>query len=90
MHSVLGPAAAGAGARPIQHARREERQQNMATLPLRNGILIRASSRSADAAALSRLIEAIDLARDQALVRHKKLTLVLGVPGGTPPCSART
>ena len=44
----------------------------MATLSLRNGILIRASSRSANAAALSWLIEAIDLARDQALVRHKK------------------
>ena len=62
MHSVRGPAATGAGARAIQHARREERQQNVATLSLRNGILIRASSRSADAAALSRLIEAIDLA----------------------------
>lgn len=66
------PAPTGVGARAIQHARREDLQQHMATLSLRNGILISASSRHADAEALSRLIEAIDLARAETLVRQKK------------------
>lgn len=66
------PAPAGAGARAMQHARREDLQQDMTTLSLRNGVLVSASSRHADAAALSRLIEAIDLAQAETLVRQKK------------------
>jgi hypothetical protein len=47
--------------RGIVHKRDESRGENIATVGLANGITVLASSRQADAEALTRLIDAIDL-----------------------------
>ena len=60
------------GSRSIHHERREDRQLNVATLPLSNGLTIIASSHVADAPALARLINSIDLASAEKLVRSPK------------------
>ena len=66
------PAPAGNGAPAIHHQRRDDRQENTATLALRNGLTIVASSHGADGPALAKLISAIDLARAEKLVRLRK------------------
>jgi len=60
------------GSRTINHQRDELRKLSTATLPLSNGIVIVASSTTADRAELTQLIESIDLNRAEALVRGKK------------------
>lgn len=66
------PITTAEGSRTIHHQRREDRQQNIATLPLRNGLTIIATSHGADATALAGLIQAIDLERAEKLVRTQK------------------
>lgn len=63
------PVSVPKGSRAIQQQRREDRQENIVTLPLSNGIVIVARSHLADAAALVQLIEAIDLDRAEKLQR---------------------
>jgi hypothetical protein len=60
------------GSRTINHQRDELRKLSTATLPLSNGIVIVASSTTAERAELTQLIESIDLDRAEALVRGKK------------------
>ena len=66
------PIAVAKGSRTINHQRDEVRKLSTATLPLSNGIVIVASSTTADRAELTQLIESIDLNRAEALVRGKK------------------
>lgn len=55
------------GSRAIQQQRRDERNENLATLPPANGIVITARSHLADAP----IIEAMDLDKAERLVRAK-------------------
>lgn len=66
------PVAVPRGSRAIQQQRREDRQENIVTLPLSNGIVIVAHSHLADAPALVQLVEAIDLDRAEKLQRLSK------------------
>ena len=66
------PIAVPKGSRAIQRQRIEARKQNIATLPLSNGLVITASSHMAEGPVLVQLIEAIDLDRAEKLVRSGK------------------
>lgn len=66
------PQGVAKGSRAIQHERIEARKQNVATLPLSNGLVITASSHMADGPALVQLLQAIDLERAEKLTRSGK------------------
>ena len=66
------PVSTASPARAIRTERREDRQQNVATLPLANGLTIVAVSHQADGAALEQLIRAIDLDRAEKLQRSRR------------------
>jgi len=66
------PLVVARGSRAIQQQRIEAHKQNVATLPLSNGLVITASSHLADGPALVRLIEAIDLDRAEKMVRSAR------------------
>jgi hypothetical protein len=63
------PIAVPKGSRAITQQRDDVRKLATATLPLSNGIVIVASSMRADGEELARLIQSIDLARAESLVR---------------------
>ena len=66
------PVSVPKGSRAIEHRRVEVRTEDIAMLPLSNGIVITARSHQAGGPALAQLIEAIDLDRAEKLVRARK------------------
>jgi hypothetical protein len=67
--SVLTSLPVAGASRSVRTERREDRQQNIATMALANGLTLMAVSHQADGAALEQLLRAIDLDRAEKLQR---------------------
>ena len=61
------PAAVESGKRQVSRQERAQGQDARVTIALANGVSLTATSRSADAAALEAMLQAIDLARAEAM-----------------------
>ncbi len=70
--STWMPTPAAGSAPVIRHSRDDGQNMNHASLMLQNGLSIGASSRSADADALGKLINSMDLSRAAKLVKTKR------------------